>query len=233
MNASLESAMAKDTGTANAAGAKRARCQEKADVLFVMYQQMGPERSLEMLARVCAKVGLRGCALNTLKRYSVMFDWQRRLLELTVRLREERETDTLQQIDKMNEQHIKVNQGLLSLGVAGIQYYQQEIQRKQAQGLPANFKFNIQDIVRLVAQAQTGERLARGQATSRSEVMVEVIGTFVHEFALVFIAVNDIADPVERKREYIRRTDEMLREYYSNLTGPAIKQSALVGERAK
>jgi len=224
--------VANGKGTANAAGAKQARCQEKADVLFVMYQQMGPERSLEALAGICAKVGLRGTALNTLKRYSVMFDWQRRLLELTVRLREERETDTLRQIDKMNEQHIKVSQGLLSLAVAGIQYHQQELQRKQAQGLPANLRLNIQDIVRLVAQAQTGERLARGQATSRSEVMVEVIGTFVHEFALIFIAVNEVADPAERKREYIRRSDEMLREYYSNLTGPVIKQIALNG-RAK
>ena len=218
--------------TANAAGAKRVRCEEKADVLFVMYQQM-PERSLEKLADVCAKVGLRGAALNTLKRYSAMFEWQRRLLELSVRLREDREKDTLAQIDKMNDQHIRVNQGLLSLAVAGIQYHQQEIQRKQAAGLPVNLRLNVQDIVRLAAQAQTGERLARGQATSRSEVMVEVIGTFVNEFALVFLAVNDITDQEERKREYIRRADQMLREYYSQLTGPVLKQITFTNKETR
>ena len=217
-------------GSAYASGAKQARCQEKADVMFVMYQQMGAERSLEKLADICGKVGLRGASVHTLQRYSVMFDWQRRLLEFTVKLREEREQDTLHQIDKMNEQHIKVNQGLLSLAVAGIQYHQQQLERNRAAGLPANLKLEISDIVRLVAQAQTGERLARGQATSRSEVMVEVIGTFVHEFALIFLAVNDITDAAERKREYIRQSDEMLRGYYSSLTGPAIKQIALNGK---
>jgi hypothetical protein len=133
----------------------------------------------------------------------------------------------------MNDQHVKVNQGLLSLAVAGIQYHNQQLERNRAAGLQANLKLSIRDIVRLVSQAQTGERLARGQATSRTEVMVEVIGTFVHEFALIFIAVNEIVDPAERKREYIRRSDEMLREYYSTLTGPAIKQIALNGKPAR
>ena len=214
-------------GSADATGAKQARCQEKADILFVMYQQMGADRSLEKLAGICSKVGLRGASVHTLQRYSIMFDWQRRLLELTVKLREEREQDALRQIDHMNEQHIQVNQGLLSLAVAGIRYHQQTLERNKAAGLPANLRLNITDIVRLVNQAQMGERLARGQATSRSEVMVEVIGTFVHEFALIFMAVNEIADPAERKRDYIRRSDEMLREYYSRLTGPTIKQIGL------
>ncbi len=217
-------------GSADASGVKVARCQEKADILFVMYHQMGPERSLEKLAEVCAKVGLKGTSLKTLKWYSARFDWQRRLLELTVKLREEREQDALRQVEKMNDQHVKVNQSLLALAVAGIQYHQQELERKRSAGLPANLKLSIRDIVRLVNQAQMGERLARGQATSRSEVMVEVIGTFVHEFALIFLAVNDIADSEERKREYVRRSDEMLREYYTQLTGPAIKQIGLQGK---
>ncbi len=225
--------MRKSKGSADASGAKQARCEEKADILFTMYYQLGPERSLERLHEICTKVGLRGAALSTLKDYSSRFDWQRRLLELTVRERENKETDALHAIERMNDQHVKVNQGLLSLAVAGIQYHNQQLERNRAAGLQANLKLSIRDIVRLVSQAQTGERLARGQATSRTEVMVEVIGTFVHEFALIFIAVNEIADPAERKREYIRRSDEMLREYYSTLTGPAIKQIALNGKPAR
>jgi hypothetical protein len=44
--------------------------------------------------------------------------------------------------------------------------------------------------------------------------------------------VNEIADPGERKQQYIQRSDEMLREYYSNLTGPVIEQIRIEGGRS-
>lgn len=223
--------MAKTTkgGSADASGAKKARTEQKADMLFIMYYQLGPERSIENLAEMCTNLGLRGASITTLKSYSVRYEWQRRLLELTVKDRERREQDALNQIDKMNEQHVKINQGLLSLAVAGIQHYQAQIERSRKQGLGGTLNINVQDIVKLVAQAQNGERLARGQATSRTEVVIEVISTFVQEFGLIFIAVNDIADPAERKREYIKRADEMIREYYSSATGAVIDQIGMGG----
>lgn len=202
---------------------RETRRAERAEVLFIMYYEMGPERSLEKLRDLCAKVGLKR-HLNTFKTYSADFNWQRRVLERTVAEREEREKDALAQVDKMNDEHIKVHRGLMSVAVAGLQYYQAELENKRQAGLPQTLKLSVRDIVRLVRQAQVGERLARGEATSRSEVIVEVVATFVQEFALIFKAVNGIADPVEREREYIRQFDERLREYYSTVTGPAVKR---------
>ncbi len=54
--------------------------------------------------------------------------------------------------------------------------------------------------------------------------MVELIGTFVQEFALIFKAVNLMPDPIEREREYIKLFDERLKEFYSNVTDKAVKQ---------
>ena len=211
-------------GKTAAGTAKETRRAERAEVLFIMYYEMGPERSLEALRNTCAKLGLK-LHLNTYKGYSADFNWQRKVLERSVAERAEREKDTLGQVDKMNQEHINVHRGLMGIAVAGINYYQTQLEQKRTAGLPASLKLSVEDIVRLVRQAQVGERLARGQATSRAEVVVEVISTFVQEFALIFKAVNDIADPAEREREYIRQFDERLRETYTAvITGPAVKK---------
>jgi hypothetical protein len=199
------------------------RVEEKAAILFLLYEQMGPTRSLEALADLCTKLALKA-ALRTLKGYSVKFNWQRQLLERSVKRREEQEQEVLNQVDKMNADHIRVHQGLMGLAIAGINYYQELLERKRAAGQHQSINFAPADIVRMIRQAQIGERLARGQATSRSEIMVELIGTFVQEFALIFKQINLIVDPVEREREYIKLFDERLHEFYSNVTDRSIKK---------
>lgn len=190
------------------------REKEKADILFLIYEQMGPERSLNKLTEIVHTVGIKVSG-KTLGRYSVKYEWQRQLLERQVALREAREQEALTAVDKMNEGHIQVNKGLMSLAIAGINYHQNKLEKNRAAGLPQTLNFNVRDIVRLVRQAQLGERLARGEATSRTEIFNEIIGTFVHEFAFMFIAVNGIADPEERKREFARLFDERLSEIYA------------------
>ncbi len=199
------------------------RREERAQILFLFYEQMGPDRSIMKLLEVCTAVGLK-TSENTLKRYSVIYGWQRMLLERSVRAREQREQDFLGQVEKMNADHIRVNQGLMGLAIAGINYYQDQLEKKKASGMKQTLSFEPRDIVQLVKQAQLGERLARGQATSRSEIMVELIGTFVQEFALIFKAVNTMPDAVEREREYIKLFDEALKKYYSTITNQAVKQ---------
>lgn len=208
----------------NAKLAREQRMAEKASVLFLLYEQMGPDRSLTALFKICTTVGLK-ISESTIKRYSITYDWQRQLLERAVQQRERAEQDILGQVEKMNEDHIRVNRGLMNLAIAGIQHYQDQLERKRGAGQASTLAMGFSDIVKLVKQAQLGERLARGQATSRTEVMVEVISTFVQEFALIFKAVNTIENPDEREREYIRLFDERLSEYYSQLTAPALKKA--------
>ena len=81
----------------------------------------------------------------------------------------------------------------------------------------------IGDSTRLFEAAQKGEHLARGQAINRSEIMVEIIGTFVQEFAPIFLGVNNIANAEERKREYVRRYGEMLHNVYPVVKAGNIK----------
>ena len=199
------------------------RMEERSHILFLFYEQLGPDRSLELLHNMCTAVGLT-VALNTLKRYSVKYEWQRKLLERSVQAKETREKEVLTQVDKMNADHIRVNQGLMGLAIAGINYYQDQLERKKAAGQRQVLPFSAADIVRLTRQAQLGERLARGQATSRTEIMVELIGTFVQEFALIFKAVNQMPDPVDREREYIKLFDQRLHEFYSRVTEVAVKK---------
>ncbi len=199
------------------------KARERADALFVVYYKMGPERSLESLQKVCSVMGLK-MALSSFKRFSVKYDWQRRVMEKVVAEREQTEKDALAQIDKMNEEHIKVNKGLMSLAIAGINYWQDQLEKKKAEGKKLTLNFKPGDIIGFVKQGQIGERLARGQATNRSEIIVEVIGTFVQEFALIFKQVNIIADPTEREEEYVRLFDESLQKYYSKVTSQAVKR---------
>jgi hypothetical protein len=188
--------------------------REKADALFAMYYGMGPDRSLEKLRDVCAAVGLK-LALSTYKRYSMKYDWQRRLMELTVKEREAKQADALAQIEKMNEFHIRVHRGLMGLAIAGINYYQSQIEKQKVVGIPQTLRMDIADIVKLVHQAQIGERLARGQATSRSEIMVELIDTFIQEFALIFREVNRHPSEQQREVEWIKLCDDMIQRFYS------------------
>jgi len=195
---------------ANRSGEVRtARAREKSDAIFTLYWQMGPERSLSKLVKLCTMVGIR-TAESTIKRWSQRHEWQRRILELDRKVREEREARAIEEVTDMNTRHVKIAQGMLRMAYAGILQFHKAIQQSEDGAL----KMTVDDIVKLYRAAQTGERLARGEATSRVEVWVDILETVVREFGLIFMAVNEVAAKEEREQEYIRLSDDMLRRYY-------------------
>jgi len=99
---------------------KSHRQKEKADIYFILYVQMGPERSLSKLAEQVTGLGLKISA-KTLKAYSSKYEWQRRVLEETAKLQDQAEKSIQQQVEKMNQQHAQIAQGLMSLVVAGLE----------------------------------------------------------------------------------------------------------------
>jgi len=132
-------------------------------------------------------------------------------------------------VDKMNERDAMIAQAMRTLVVSAINKFQEELKRKKDLGLPQTLDMSFQDICRLAETAQRMERLARGQVITRTEIWVDVASTVVREFALIFMAVNDIEDRELRQQEYLRLGDEMMIRYYSQ----TVKQGVNLFDRSK
>ncbi|MFC1979345.1 hypothetical protein ACFLVS_00475 [Chloroflexota bacterium] len=204
----------------NQAGYSRSqREQERADMLFMVYKFMGPGRSLMKLLESCTMMGLK-ISEKTLKRYSVKYEWQRRILQENAKEKETTEKSIQTQVEKMNTRHAQFAQGLFGAALAGLNNLQQDV-RDTPKGKVLSL--NVREIVDLFKASQQGERLARGQATSRIEVWVDIVQTVVKEFGLIFLAVNQIPDDEQRQAEYIRLSDEMITRYFSETTKQVIE----------
>ena len=198
------------------------RTAEKADALFLTYVQMGEDRSLHGLGDFVRSMGAE-ISDKTLERWSARFDWQSRLLKFQAEAEKKRALDGVDALAEMNSRHIRLNQALGNLAAAGINRFQDILQRSQQNGRRGSLVMDYGDIISLISQSQRGERLARGQATSRAEVIVEVLSPVVKEIMAVFLAVNVItSDPPEtqerRQAEFIKRADAVLAGYYDTAT---------------
>lgn len=206
------------------------RCRERSDALFTVYWQMGPERSLEKLLEVCTIAGLR-ISINTLKRYSGKYNWQERLLRMQAEESARREKEAGKLVDDMNRQDAMMAQGIKGLVVAGIRFYQEkirkssDIRRKIGESGDSTLEMSLGELVNMAQGAQRIERLARGQATSRTDVWVDIAATVVREFVLIFMAVNEMDNSNERETEFLRLGDEMITRYYNDTVKGRILKS--------
>jgi hypothetical protein len=194
------------------------RTRAKADAVFLTYVQLGENRTLAKLGEFVRSMGVK-VSDKTLERWSSRYGWQERLLQYQAELEKRRALEGVDALEDMDRRHIQLNQALGSLAAAGIKHYQGVIKEAQAKG-KKGIKLDISEIVGLVGQAQRGERLARGLATSKAEVIVEVVAPLVKEIMAVFLAVNVITnDPAEivskRQAEFIKRGDSILATYYN------------------
>ena len=217
--------------TALTGAIRTAREQERTDALFMVYWQMGPGRSLAGLQELCATVGLKR-HLNTFKNWSSKYDWQRRVLEANAREKTKREHDFTQAIDQMNDRDSMMAQGMKGLIVAALNRYRRTMaedqrvrQARAGQGITVTQELDMdfRDMAALSRTAVNIERMARGQAISRTEVWVELATTIVQEFAIIFMTVNKYATEDEREAEFIRMADDMVTRYYSNATKKGIQ----------
>ena len=197
---------------------RKIKRQEKANYLFVIYKIMGDERSLRKLFEMCQAVGVK-ISEKSLQHYSSLYGWQARLLEEATAGRGQAQADLIKTVEKMNKRHADVATGLMSLAVQGISRIQTQIQQA-ARGEPgaSPFEPTVHEIARLFEVSQRGERLARGQSTSRIEVWQSVTETVVKEFALIFMAVNILETPEERREEFMLKSDDMIKRYYNENT---------------
>lgn len=207
------------------------REKERTDSLFLVYWQMGPSRSLMGLLELCAAVGLKR-HINTFKRWSAKYDWQRRVLEANAREKTKREQDFGQAIDQMNDRDAALAQGMKTLIVAAINRHRRQMADDQkirqagaGQGVTVTpeLTMDFRDMAALSRTAVNIERMARGQAISRTEVWVELATTIVQEFAIIFMTINKYETEGERESEFIRMADDMVTRYYSQATKKGIQ----------
>ncbi len=97
-----------------------AQTAERADILFGLYVELGPGRSLKQLHERLSTLGAT-VSLATLKRYSVRFDWQARLARLTAESSERRREGAIEQISQVNERHLQLARALLGAGGTALQ----------------------------------------------------------------------------------------------------------------
>lgn len=193
------------------------RVAAKADALFLTYVQMGEGRTLAKLWGFVRSMDVK-ISLKTIERWSSKFHWQERLLQYQAEIERRRALEGVEALEDMDKRHIQLNQALGSLAAAGITHYQDLIANAKAEG-KHGLTLDIHEIIGLIGQAQRGERLARGLATSKAEVIIEVLTPLVKDILAVFLAVNVITnDPPEmvrkRQSEFITRADGVMAQYY-------------------
>ncbi len=194
------------------------RAEERQEFFFLVYEQMGVGRTLKRLWGIVRGLGVE-ISLKTLERYSSEYGWQARILERAARQESAEFQDVQAQVDRMNAEHAQAFQDIGALVKAGVLHYQKEIETKVKAGLPPTLEIDLATIGKLAQTYQYGERLARGLATSKAEVIVEVLPPLVKDMFAVFLAVNVITnDPPElvrkREAEFISRGDQVLLTYY-------------------
>lgn len=191
---------------------------ERQEYFFLIYEQMGSTRSLRRLQELVHSVGSQ-ISYKTLGRYSAKYGWQVKILERIARHESADFPDVKAQVEEMNRRHVETFQDIGAVVTAGIKLYRKRIEDSLAAGLGGTLEIPLPEIARLAETYQRGERLARGEATSKSEVIVEVVAPLVKDLFAVFLAVNIITnDPPElvkrRQAEFIKRGDSVIMTYY-------------------
>lgn len=194
------------------------RAEERQEYFFLVYEQMGVSRTLKRLWGLVRGVGAE-VSLKTLERYSSAYNWQSRILERVARHESADFQDVQAQVEQMTSEHVRTFQDIGALVTAGIKHWQGEIEKNVAAGMAPTLNVDLQTIGKLAQTYQYGERLARGLATSKAEIIVEVLPPLVKDIYAVFLAVNVITnDPPElvkkREAEFIQRGDQVLLTYY-------------------
>ena len=183
----------------------RELAKQRSDAYFDIYMMMGPQRSIEKLHKVLADSGLR-IALNTLKNYSAKHGWQVRLEEAQAQLAAQLASRDVQLIEDMNTKPAQLGAAMQSVSSSKID----AIALDPTQMTPRDAGY-LGDVGAKL------ERLARGEATSRQELQVQVIAPVVQNIVQLFQQVNTIEDPDRRLLEFGLGADRILEQSAGNL----------------
>ena len=180
---------------------RAAKKKARADAFFIIYYDMGPERSLEILQNHVAELGLRR-ALNTFKRYSVQYDWQNRVIELDTRRQEREQTDKEHVRSQMVERHSRIGKTFQSLAMAGAYTFQQALERGE------QLNFSASEMATLAKTGTDLELRAAGEPTLRMEVTTVLYNVLIARIARIFQEVNRLPNPEARENRFALMVDQ-------------------------
>ena len=132
-----------------------------------------------------------------MKAYSVRYNWQARA-ELA---------DGVQTAVELANVPREMDERQARLGVA-----MQELAREKLEVIDP-YRLSVRDAVHLLRVGTDIERLARGQATTRAELSVQMLNPIINELVALFAEVNVIEDPDTRLGVWATKADAIVETY--------------------
>ena len=190
-----------------AQGKHQPRTVEKANLLFGLYVALGPKRSLAAVAEVCTQIGLKA-GEKSLKLYSVDFHWQERLTAIT------------EQAGQLGDDHAALTIADMNSRQAALGQAMQDAGAHTVKAINTNKKIvEPTDAARLIDSGSKLQRLAMGEATSRSEVINDTLTAIILDIIALFNGVNQLADRDDRTREFGTGADAIIGRHVPALEG--------------
>ena len=182
----------------------QARTVEKANLLFGLYVALGAGRSLAAVCDIAQSAGVKTSA-TTLEGYSADFHWQKRLAAVEA---EVADAEAALTIADMNLRQAALGQAMQDAGAHTVK----AIDKNKEIVDPT-------DAARLIDSGSKLQRLAMGEATSRSEVINDTLTAIVKDIIALFLAVNQLADRDDRTREFGTGADAIIGRHVPALEG--------------
>ncbi len=186
----------------------------RAEAAFTIYAGLGQDRSLEAVRATQTMLGQTPLGMSTLKAYSVDFDWQTRAaaFDRQVRAAHEASDDQVNQVVAMNLRQARTGEIAQTLAVQGLAQYRNQPDLLRDQGVNA--------LGGLMERGAKLERLARGAATDRPEVVGDVMRNMIVSMIDLFNTVNDLDDRAERAQKFATEADAIVDAQVERLALP-------------
>lgn len=175
--------------------------RERAETLFLLYVQIGPDRSLDRLAQLLAGAGWP-VSLSTLKRYSSSYEWQRRLLTVDAESAARRHTRAVEAISAQAERHAQLGRVFQSLAARAADARLRDIESLGRASLSA--------IARAGQAGAELERRAISEQRDRQGAAVEIWNRITLELVPAFLELNALADEEIRTDRFVAALDRIV-----------------------
>jgi hypothetical protein len=170
--------------------------QTRAESYWLVYQALGRDRSLSKLHQTLTDLGT-DVALGTLKAYSARYNWHQRA-ELA---------DGVQTAVELANVPREMDDRQARLGVA-----MQALAREKLEVIDP-YRLSVREAIHLLRVGTDIERLARGQATTKAELTVQMLDPVIRELVALFAEVNVIEDPDTRRNVWATKADAIVETY--------------------
>lgn len=183
---------------------------ERANLLFVLYAKLGPDRSLQQLAGTLRSAGTP-ISLATLKRYSRDYGWQRALIEADSEAAAQRQLRAAEAIGAHAERHAQLGRAFQAMAARAT-----EALLRDPGGLRRS---SLSAIARAGATGAELERRALAEQHDRRGVAVEIWSRLTVELIPAFVEINGIADEEIRIERFVELVDRLIDAHLRMIEG--------------